>query len=91
MFGELCFSNSISSFNEYADSDFYLSHIMKNPGFSICENKDSFCFRYIHNTTHLLSEYKLNPPTILCGCTAWIVLDLVRNPKARFSPDIYYL
>ena len=68
---------------------------MRKPDFRICKNKGAdqlrgnhaadqrLCFRYIDSTTPLL----LKPLAIFCGCAARFVLDLVGNPKSRFSHD----
>ena len=29
----------------------------------------------------------MKPLTILCGCTAWFLLDLIGNPEDRFGHD----
>ena len=73
---------------------------MRKPAFCICKNKDAdqlrgyreadqrLCFGYTDTTIPLLSKsenFKLL--AILCGCTAWFVLDLVGNPQDRFSHD----
>ena len=71
---------------------------MRKPAFCICKNKDAdqlrgnreadqrLCFRYTDSTIPLLSKSEIfKPLTILCGCTAWFVSDLVENPEDRFS------
>ena len=71
---------------------------MRKPAFCICENKDAdqlrgdreadqrLCFRYTDTTIPLLSKSEnLKSLVIFCGCTAWFVWDLVRNPEDRFS------
>ena len=30
-------------------------------------------------------------PQAICGCTAWFVSDLVKNPKDRFSRDAVHM
>ena len=66
---------------------------MRKPAFCICKNKDAdqlrsdcaadqrLCIRYIYSTIPL----NFRPLAILCGCTAWLVWDLVGNPEDRFS------
>ena len=64
----------------------------------ICENKDAdqlrgdreadqhLCFRYTDSTIPLLNKSEiLKPLTILCGCTASFVWDLVKSPENLFS------
>ena len=72
--------------------------VMRKPAFCICENKDTdqlrgnreadqrLCFCYIDSTIHFLTKSE-----IFCGCTAWFVSDLVRNPKDRFSHNEAHL
>ena len=71
---------------------------MRKSAFCICENKgvdqlrgnhaadQCLCFHYIVKSIYLLNP-NFKPPAILCGCTAWVVLDLVGNPEDRFSCD----
>ena len=50
------------------------------------------CFCYIYSTIPLLPKSEnFKPVAIFCGCTAWFVLDLVRNPEDRFSCDMAQL
>ena len=60
---------------------------MRKPDFCICENKEVFVFA----TWIVQSLFVLNPnsqaSTILCGCTARFVSDLVGNPEDRFSQN----
>ena len=72
-----------------------LSLVMRKPGFCICVNKDAdqlrgnreadqhLCFRYMDSTILLILNFK--SLTILCGCTAQFVWNLVGNPEDRFS------
>ena len=65
---------------------------MRKPAFRICESKavdqlcgnrtydQRLCFHYIDSTIP-----NFEPLAVLCGCTAWFVSDLVRNPEDRFS------
>ena len=64
------------------------------PAFCICENKGVYqlcsnctadqwvCFRYIDSK---IRNFK--PLAFFRGCTAWFVLDLVRNPENKISHD----
>ena len=52
---------------------------MRNPDFSICENKDADQLRS--------NSENFKPLAIFCGCTARFVSDLVGNPENRFSHD----
>ena len=73
---------------------------MRKPAFCIFENKGAdqlhgnreadqrLCFRYTDSTIPLLSSFYIQNfkhLTILCGCTAWFVSDLVGNPEDQFS------
>ena len=73
---------------------------MRKPDVCICENKDAdqlrgnreadqrLCFRHPDCTIPLLSEIRnFKPLAIFCGCTAWLVSDLVGNPEDRFSQN----
>ena len=76
-----------------------MSRIVRKQAFCICENKDAdqlrgncmadqhHCFRYIDSTILLLPK----PLAILCDHTAQFVLDLVGNPKDRFSHDAAHI
>ena len=68
---------------------------MRKPAFAyIYENKDAdqlrgnheadqrLYFRYTDSTIPLPPKSEI---VIFCGCTAWFVSDLVRNPKDQFS------
>ena len=72
---------------------------MRKPAFCIyeCENKcadqlhgnraadQRLCFRYIDHIIPLLSKFQATShlTDILCGCTAGVVLELVRDPVRR--------
>ena len=70
---------------------------MRKPAFCICENKDAdqlcrnceadqhLCFHYTDSIIPLLPKSKISSLAIFCACTARFVLDLVGNPKDRFS------
>ena len=70
---------------------------MRKPAFCICENKDAdqlrgnreadqrLCFRHIDSTIPLLSKSEIL--SLLCGCAARFVSDLVGNPEDRFSQN----
>ena len=74
---------------------------MRKPVFCICENKGAdqlrgnhaadhrLCFCYIDSIIPHFSESEINfkPLPVLCGGTAWFVLDLVGNPEDKFSRD----
>ena len=72
-----------------------MSVVMRKPAICICKNKctdqlrsnhaadQQDCFR--NKDTSYIRNFK--PITILCDCTALFVLDLVGNPKDRFSHD----
>ena len=58
-----------------------MSHIMRKPAFSICENKNA-------DQLPLFSLHNFKPLAILCDCTARFVSDLVGNPEDRASRDM---
>ena len=71
---------------------------MRKPAFCIWENKAAdqlrgnreadqrLCFHYTDRTGPFSSYIRnFKPLAILCGCTAWFVWGLVRNPEDRFS------
>ena len=58
---------------------------MEKHAFCMCENKDPdqhLCFRYNPSTSGIRNLKLL---TVFCGSPDWFVLDLVGNPKDRFS------
>ena len=69
---------------------------MGKPAFCICENKgedqlrdnraaaQSLCFHYIDSNIPLLPISEISS---FCGCTNWLVSDLVGNPEDRFPRD----
>ena len=75
------------------------------PAFCICKNKDAdhlygnraadqrLCFCYNLIVQLILQNFK--PLATFCGCTAWLMSDLVGNPEDRFSLDkahfIFYM
>ena len=67
-----------------------MSFVMRKPAFCICKNKkrrsasriSAFFFCCTDSTIPLHNKSKIS---ILCGCTAWFVSDLVGNPKDQFS------
>ena len=72
----------------------YMSHVMRKPDSCIWEkDTDHLCgnstadqclwFRHTYSTITLLPKTL----TIFCDCTAWFVLDPVRNPEDRFFRD----
>ena len=73
---------------------FIFGLVVRKPAFCICKNKDAdqlrgnreadqrLCFRYKDSTIPLLSKSEISS---FCGCTAWFVSDLVKNPEDRFS------
>ena len=72
---------------------------MRKPAFCICENKGAdllhlnraadqrLCFHSIYSTISLLPKSEISRLAIFCGCTAWFLSDLVRNPQDRLSHD----
>ena len=77
---------------------------MRIPAFCICENKDADQLRFavtaklisafVFATWIVQSLFYLNPKSqdsILCGCTARFVSDLVGNPEDRFSHNEAHL
>ena len=76
---------------------------MRKPVFCMCENIGTdqlrghqaadhhLCFGYIDSTITLLPKTKISSlyinVAIFCGCTARFALDLMGNPKDRFSHD----
>ena len=52
---------------------------------TLCKKRVCFCFLY--NTK--IQNFK--PLTKLCSCSAWFVLDLIRNPEDRFSCDVAHM
>ena len=52
-----------------------------------------FCYIDTCSTVPLLPKPEIfcKPLAIFCGCSAWFVSDLVRNPKGRFSHDQAYM
>ena len=77
---------------------------MRKPAFCICKNKGTdklrsnrtadrgFCFLYIDSKIPILLKSKTSKPlAIFCGCTAWFVSDLDRNPEDRFSRDAAHI
>ena len=50
-----------------------------------CEADHCLCFPFTDSTIPLLSRENFKPLAIFCACTAQLVLDLVGNPKTRFS------
>ena len=97
-FKRLSGANDIISHN-------YVPHHEKT-AVCICENKGAdhlrsnraahqcFCFRYIESTKknpQLPKSVNFKPLAIFCGCTAWFVLDLVRNPEDRFSYETAHI
>ena len=73
-----------------AHSFLHMSCVMRKPFFLMQKQRrrSAPSFRYIDNTITLLSESEISS---LCGCTAWFVLDLVENPKDRFSHDAAHI
>ena len=75
---------------------------MRKPAFCICENKDAdqlcgnrtadqrLCFRYTDRTIPLLPKSVSKSLTILCGCTARFVSDLVGDPEDWFFHNEAY-
>ena len=66
-----------------------LSHVMREPFFSICENKDAdqlhgdqrLCFRYTDSTVHLLPKSEFPPVAVQPGlCWTWS-----KTPRPVFS------
>ena len=77
-----------------------MGRVMRKPAFCICENKDAdqlreadqrLCFRYTDSTNLLLPKSEISSLQLSCGCTAWFVLDLVRNPEDQFSCDVAHI
>ena len=78
-----------------------MNRAVRKPAFCICENKDAdqlrgnreadqrLCFHYIDSAIPLVLNFE--PLTILCGCTAWFVSDLVGNPEDQFSQNEAHL
>ena len=72
-----------------------MSLAMRKPAFCTCKNKDAdqLCgYRtadQYNPSTSLIPNFK--PLTIFYGCTARFVLDLVGNPKDRFSHDTAHI
>ena len=79
---------------------------MRKPAFCICKNKDTdqlrgnreadqrLCFRYTDSTIPILPKSEIqnfNALTILYGCTAWFVSDLVKKPENRVSHNEAHL
>ena len=64
---------------------------MEKTALCICRNKEADQFRRkmisadVFTARILQSLNFLNPLAISCGCTTWLMLDLVVNPKDRFS------
>ena len=54
-----------------------------------CRSTVQMIRSFVFTTYIVHSLYFLNfkPLAIFCGCTDWLVLDLVRNPKDRFPHD----
>ena len=60
-----------------------MSHIMRKHGCLNMLKQRRLCFRYIYSAVPLLPK----PLAIFCGYTVQFVMDLVGNPKDRFSHD----
>ena len=77
-----------------------MSHVMRNLGFCLCENKaadqlcsnciadQGLCFRYTDSTIPLLLITNFKPLACFCDCTSRFVFDLVGNPNDQFSPVV---
>ena len=53
---------------------------------SNCTADQHLCFHYSDSTFPLLLKYQsFKPLSFFCDCTGRLVVDLVRNPKDRFS------
>ena len=79
----------------------YFSHVMRKPAFCICEKKGAdqlrgnctadqrLCFRYIDSALPL--HPKFSASSHLLWLYSPVCVDLVENPKDRFSRDMAHL
>ena len=63
-----------------------MSFLMRRPAFCICENKGG---DQLHGNRAAVWNFK--PLANFCVCTAWFVLDLVRNLKDRVSRNAAHM